>query len=151
MKTTILRKNMPVESVIAQKQEAHSIKQLERLLEQPQAQLVAANGEAIRIPEPIYQVLRQVVHAMALGQAISIVPDEQEMTTQEAADLLNVSRPYLIKLLKQGEIPYTKVGTHRRVRFQDVMEYKQQRDTKRSQLLDELIQLSEEAGFYENE
>ncbi len=142
---------MPVESVIAQKQEAHSIKQLERLLEQPQAQLVAANGEAIRIPEPIYQVLRQVVHAMALGQAISIVPDEQEMTTQEAADLLNVSRPYLIKLLKQGEIPYTKVGTHRRVRFQDVMEYKQQRDTKRSQLLDELIQLSEEAGFYENE
>ncbi|MBW4651088.1 MAG: helix-turn-helix domain-containing protein [Kastovskya adunca ATA6-11-RM4] len=147
----MLRKNMPVESVIAQKQEAHSIKQLERLLEQPQAQLVAANGEAIRIPEPIYQVLRQVVHAMALGQAISIVPDEQEMTTQEAADLLNVSRPYLIKLLKQGEIPYTKVGTHRRVRFQDVMEYKQQRDTKRSQLLDELIQLSEEAGFYENE
>jgi excisionase family DNA binding protein len=111
---------------------------------------VGANGEQIHIPDSVYQVLRQVVHAMARGQAISIVPHEREMTTQEAADLLNVSRPFLIKLLEEGEIPYIKVGTHRRVRSQDLMSYKEQRDNKRAQLLDSLIQMSEDAGFYED-
>lgn len=142
---------MPLESIMAQKQEADSIRQLEHILslQGSQAKLVGANGEAIPIPESVYQVLRQVVHAMALGQAISIAPQEQEMTTQQAADFLNVSRPYLIKLLEQGEIPYIKVGTHRRVRSEDLMTYKQQRDTKRSNLLDDLIQESQDMGFYE--
>lgn len=142
---------MPLESIMAQKQEADSIRQLENILslQGSQAKLIGANGKAITIPESVYQVLRQVVHAMALGQAISIAPQEQEMTTQQAADILNVSRPYLIKLLEQGEIPYIKVGTHRRVRSQDLMTYKQQRDTKRSNLLDDLIQESQDMGFYE--
>lgn len=142
---------MPLESVMAQKQEADSIRQLEHILslQGSQAKLVGANGEAITIPESVYQVLRQVVHAMALGQAISIAPQEQEMTTQQAANILNVSRPYLIKLLEQEEIPYIKVGSHRRVRYQDLITYKQQRDTKRSNLLDELIQESQDMGFYE--
>lgn len=142
---------MPLESIMAQKQEADSIRQLEHILslQGSQAQLVSADGKAITIPESVYQVLRQVVHAMALGQAISIAPQEQEMTTQQAADILNVSRPYLIKLLEQGEIPCIKVGTHRRIRHQDLISYKQQRDTKRSNLLDELIQESQDMGFYE--
>ena len=142
---------MPLESVMAQKQEADSIRQLEHILslQDSQAKLVGANGKVITIPESVYQVLRQVVHAMALGQAISIAPQEQEMTTQQAADILNVSRPYLIKLLEQGEIPCIKVGTHRRIRHQDLISYKQQRDTKRSNLLDELIQESQDMGFYE--
>lgn len=142
---------MPLESIMAQKQEADSIRQLEHILslQGSQAKLVGANGEAITIPESVYQVLRQVVHAMALGQAISIAPQEQEMTTQQAADILNVSRPYLIKLLEQGEIPCIKVGTHRRIRYQDLISYKQQRDTKRSNLLDDLIQESQDMGFYE--
>jgi len=136
---------------MAQKQEADSIRQLEHILslQDSPAKLVGADGKAITIPESVYQVLRQVVHAMALGQAISIAPQEQEMTTQQAADILNVSRPYLIKLLEQGEIPYIKVGTHRRIRHQDLISYKQQRDTKRSNLLDELIQESQDMGFYE--
>lgn len=136
---------------MAQKQEADSIRQLEHILslQDSQAKLVGANGKVITIPESVYEVLRQVVHAMALGQAISIAPQEQEMTTQQAADILNVSRPYLIKLLEQGEIPCIKVGTHRRIRHQDLISYKQQRDTKRSNLLDELIQESQDMGFYE--
>lgn len=142
---------IPLESIMAQKQEADSIRQLEHILslQDSPAKLVGADGKAITIPESVYQVLRQVVHAMALGQAISIAPQEQEMTTQQAADILNVSRPYLIKLLEQGEIPYIKVGTHRRIRHQDLISYKQQRDTKRSNLLDELIQESQDMGFYE--
>jgi excisionase family DNA binding protein len=143
--------NMPVESFVPQQKEAGSIRQLAQILslEVSQAKLVTANGEQIHIPDSVYQVLRQVVHAMAKGQAISIVPQEQELTTQQAADILNVSRPFLIKLLEQGEIPHIMVGTHRRIRFQDVMIYKQQRDTKRTKLLDELIQESQDMGFYE--
>lgn len=153
MKTIIPGQNLPVESVMAQEQEQSSIKHLESILqlEGSQAKLVGANDEEIIIPESVYYVLRQVVHAMASGKAISIVPQEQELTTQQAADLLNVSRPYIIKLLEQGEIPHITVGTHRRVRFEDLMTYKQQRDAKRSQLLQEMIDISEEAGLYDYE
>lgn len=142
---------MPLESVIAQEQEADSIRKLEHILslQGSSAKLVGANGEGITIPESVYQVLRKVVHAMALGQAISIAPQEHEMTTQQAADILNVSRPYLIKLLEQGEVPYIKVGSHRRVRHEDLISYKQQRDAKRSNYLDELIQESQDMGLYE--
>ncbi|MCC5646443.1 helix-turn-helix domain-containing protein [Nostoc sp. CHAB 5824] len=142
---------MSLDSVISPQLEAQSIKELERILSVKdfQAKLVGANGEKINIPEPIYQVLLQVVHAMASGKAISIIPQQQELTTQQAAEFLNVSRPYLIKLLEQGEIPHIKVGSHRRVRFDDLMNYKQQRDVKRDQLLSELTQMSQEAGFYE--
>ncbi|MDZ8222801.1 MULTISPECIES: helix-turn-helix domain-containing protein [unclassified Nostoc] len=147
----ISRQNLPTESVIAQEKETQSIKQIERLLklEGSHPKLVGTNGEEIVIPDSVYQVLRQVVHAMALGQAISIVPQEQELTTQQAAEFLNVSRPYLIKLLEQGEIPYATVGTHRRVRFRDLRKYKEQRDAKRHQLLQELVDMSEETGLYE--
>ncbi|WP_375515465.1 helix-turn-helix domain-containing protein [uncultured Nostoc sp.] len=140
------------ESVISPQLEAQSI-ELERILsvKGSQAKLVGANGEKITIPEPIYQVLLQVVHAMASGQAISIVPQEQELTTQQAAEYLNVSRPYLIKLLEQGDIHYIKVGSHRRVRFDDLMKYKQHRDTKRREGLKELTQFLQDEGFYDEE
>ncbi|MEH2324341.1 MAG: helix-turn-helix domain-containing protein [Nostoc sp.] len=147
----MLKQNMSLDSVISPQLEAQSIKELERILSVKdfQAKLVGANGEKINIPEPIYQVLVQVVHAMASGKAISIIPQQQELTTQQAAEFINVSRPYLIKLLEQGEIPHIKVGSHRRVRFDDLMNYKHQRDVKRDQLLTELTQMSQEAGFYE--
>lgn len=143
--------NTPLESVTAQEKEAASIKQLKNILELEgsQAKLVGANGEAISIPESVYRVLRQVVQAMALGKAISIVTQEEELTTQQAADFLNVSRPYLIKLLEQGDISYILVGKHRRVRFEDLKKYKEQRNSKRSQLLQQLIEISEEAGLYD--
>lgn len=140
------------ESVISPQLEAQSI-ELERILsvKGSQAKLVGANGEKIAIPEPIYQVLLQVVHAMASGKAISIIPQQQELTTQQAAELLNVSRPYLIKLLEQGEIPHIKVGSHRRVRFDDLIKYKEHRDTKRQEGLKELTQFLQDEGFYDDE
>ncbi|MDJ0618275.1 MAG: helix-turn-helix domain-containing protein [Calothrix sp. MO_192.B10] len=149
----MLKHSLPMESVISPHQETESIKELERILRQEPSpgKLVTSKGEEIAIPKSVYQALLQVVHAMALGKAISIVTQEEEMTTQQAADFLNVSRPYLIKLLEQGEIPYIKVGSHRRVNFQDLMKYKEQRDMKRSQLLQQLIEISEEAGLYDDE
>lgn len=150
--TIMLGQNLP-ESVIAQDQEASSIKQIERILqlEGSQPKLVGANGEEITIPDSVYRVLRQVVHAMASGKVISIVIQEQELTTQQAAEMLNISRPYLIKLLEQGEIPYIMVGTHRRVRFEDLMKYKQQRDNKRRQGLKELTEFLQDEGFYDED
>jgi excisionase family DNA binding protein len=130
-----------------------SIKYLENLLKaQPSPpKLVAADGQEIIIPDSVYKILLQAVHAMALGKAISIVPQEQKLTTQEAADLLKVSRPYLIKLLEQGEIPYITVGKHRRVRFDDLIKYKEERDTKRREGIKQFTQFLEAEGFYDDE
>ncbi|MEH2269687.1 MAG: helix-turn-helix domain-containing protein [Nostoc sp.] len=147
----MLRQNMSLDSVISPQLEAQSIKELERILsvQGSQAKLVGANGEQIIIPDSIYQVLLQIVHAMASGKAISIIPQKQELTTQQASELLNVSRPYLIKLLEQGDIHYIKVGSHRRVRFDDLMKYKQQRDIKRREGLKELTLFLQDEGFYD--
>jgi excisionase family DNA binding protein len=151
--TIILGNSASVESVVAQEKEAQTFKELERILqiEGSKVKLLGANGEQIDIPESLHQVLHHVVQAFVKGRIISIIPENCEMTTQQAADFLNVSRPYLIKLLEQGEIPHIKVGTHRRVPFQDLMKYKEQRDSKRRQALQELIEMSEEAGLYEDE
>jgi excisionase family DNA binding protein len=150
---TLTQNNMSLNSVISPQGEAQSIKELERILSVKdfQAKLLGANGEKIHIPEPIYQVLLQVVHAMASGKAISIIPQQQELTTQQAAEYLNVSRPYLIKLLEQGDINYIKVGSHRRVCFDDLMKYKQHRNTKRQEGLKEFTQFLQDEGFYDEE
>ena len=84
---------------------------------------------------------------MSKGNAISLIPHHQEISTQEAAKLLNVSRPFLVGLLENGEIPFRKVGAHRRVKLTDVLEYKDQSDAKRLQALNELTALSQEEGM----
>jgi excisionase family DNA binding protein len=76
---------------------------------------------------------------------------DKELTTQQAADILQMSRPYLIKLLEHNEIPFIKTGTHRRIRLNDLMEYKKRREAERAQGLTELTQLSQEYGLYEEE
>lgn len=117
----------------------------------PMAQLVAPDGETIELPDSVYAVLTQVVQAMAQGLAVAVMPLHLELTTQEAADLLNVSRQYLVQLLDQGAIPYTKVGTHRRIRFGDLRAYKEIRDRQRRAGLDRLAQLSQELGMYDED
>lgn len=149
----MLKEHRASVQITAQKHETLSIKRLERILdaENSQPRLVASTGEEILLPESVYNALRQVIHAMASGQAIIIVPHDREMTTQEAADFLNVSRPYLIKLLEQEEIPYIKVGSHRRVRSQDIMAYKKQRDAQRRKHLNELTAFLQDEGFYDED
>lgn len=111
--------------------------------------LVGPQGEEIALPDSVYRLLRQVVHELAQGKAVTVVPVHQELTTQEAADILNVSRPYLVKLLEEGQIPFVKTGTHRRVRLSDLMAYKRRRDAERERALDYLTQLNQEMGLYE--
>lgn len=135
--------------VAADASERDTLGEVERLIAGEQApKLVGAEGRAIELPGTVVALLRQLVHDLAQDRAVSVVATGKELTTQEAADILNVSRPYLIKLLEQGEIPFAMVGTHRRILVSDLLAYKRRRDAARRQALVELTQLSQEWGLY---
>jgi excisionase family DNA binding protein len=107
--------------------------------------------KSIKIPSLAYELLIEILSQMSQGNAVTLVPVHAELTTQQAANFLNVSRPYLIKLLDSEEIPHRKVGKHRRILAQDLYSYKADVDAKRSQSLDELTALSEELDLYDDE
>ncbi len=107
-----------------------------------------AGHDALVVPREAAVLLAQVLGYLANGEGVNVMPDSAELTTQQAAEFLNVSRPYLIKLLESEQIPFRRVGTHRRIRFRDLRLYKSQDDLKRRQAADELTQLSQELGLY---
>ena len=111
--------------------------------------LIDPEGEQFIIQEHIYERLRSMLELLSQGDAFQLVPLQKDLTSQQAADLLNVSRPFLIKLLDSGEIPFTKTGTHRRVRVKDIMAYKVRRKAEVREALDELTALGEELGEYD--
>ncbi len=111
-----------------------------------QLSLRGSNGESddLVLPGHVLQILLDVLAEMSKGNAISLIPHHQEVSTQEAANLLNVSRPFLVGLLEKGEIPFRKVGAHRRVLLNDVLAYRDRTAQLREQALDELAALSQE-------
>jgi excisionase family DNA binding protein len=133
-------------------QEIEQAKQSSRTLskyanaERVQLSLRGSNGEAddLILPGHVLQLLLDVLAEIAKGNAISLLPMNQEISTQEAATLLNVSRPFLVGLLEKHEIPFRKVGAHRRVLLQDVLEYKERVDQRRTDALDQLAALSQQ-------
>lgn len=98
----------------------------------------------ITFPFSAMKLLLQILTQMAEGNAVTLIPIHAELTTQEAANLLNVSRPFLIKLLEKGEIPFHKIGTHRRIRFIDLLHFKTQADESSQKALDELVKQAQE-------
>jgi excisionase family DNA binding protein len=103
------------------------------------------NGEvAVELPPAISRMVMELLMLIGKGEAVTLVPIGAELTTQQAADMLNMSRPFLIKLLAEKQIPYHTVGTHRRIRAEDVFRYKHKRDQKRAKALDELAKLGQE-------
>ena len=100
------------------------------------------------LPPEVFEVLRSVVDAMAQGQAV-IAPVHQRLTTQEAAELLGVSRPTVVKLLESGEIPFELPGRYRRVRLADVLAYRERASAERRGALDRMVEIADEADMYE--
>jgi excisionase family DNA binding protein len=141
------------EPIFAPNSDATIMKQLDEELAQNQgvAKLVTPQGSEIRLPHSILKVLMEVVHEMARGNAVRVMPIHAELTTQQAAELLNVSRPFLVSLLEQGEIKYRKVGTHRRILLEDLLVYKDRRDRERLSALDELAKEDQRLGLYKEE
>lgn len=138
--------------IAASDEERPTLEQIEALLRQSasgRTRLVAPDGKQVDLPESLLRALQQMVAFLARDRIVTLIPLSKELTTQQAANLLNVSRPYLIKLLNEKAIPYTMVGTHRRIRYRDLMEYKQRADAEQEQALEDLTRLSEALGLYD--
>ena len=105
--------------------------------------------DKIRVPLEALKLLAKTLEATSKGKLVSIVPVATEMTTQAAADLIGCSRPHLVKLLEEGQIPYTKIGRHRRVKFEDVMAYKNRMKAEQEKLIIEIMNADEESGLYD--
>lgn len=106
--------------------------------------LIGPDGSHLELPHSVFEALAFVVRGMAAGQTMTLVPSGKQLTTQQAADMLHMSRPHLIKLLDRGAIPFERVGTHRRLSVDDVLNYKAERAREREEQLDELSRLSQE-------
>ncbi|MEE3623272.1 helix-turn-helix domain-containing protein [Nitrospirillum sp. BR 11752] len=102
------------------------------------------DGQALPLPRALRELITHLLVEISQGNAVTVIPVHAEMTTQEAADFLNVSRPHLVKLLETGHLPHHKVGTHRRVRFADLKAFKQRQAEARSKALDELVAQAQE-------
>ncbi len=129
------------ESLLAQESSRRLAKFLVRTRTTPFRVRVERENESeeeVGIPASAFRLLNEILTQMAQGNAITLIPVHAELTTQQAADLLNVSRPFLVEQLEKNVIPYRKVGTHRRILFKDLMDYKQQMDQNRLKALDDL-------------
>lgn len=99
------------------------------------------------LPTSALRLLVDILGELAIGNAVKVVPVHAELTSQEAADLLNVSRPHLVKMLEEGAIPFTKTGRHRRIRFSDLMAFKQRRAEESQRAMEALAQQAQELGM----
>jgi excisionase family DNA binding protein len=138
----------PISIPISQQEQ---VKDLQKLMRRDgKASLVGKGGEpALELPDAVYSLLLQILQDMQEGKAISIVPFMQDLTTQEAANFLGVSRPFFVKLLENGKLHYHMTGTHRRVYLKDLMDYRQRRDQDRIEAIDRIAQVEEDAGLYD--
>jgi excisionase family DNA binding protein len=104
-------------------------------------------SQPITVPSAAFRLLLTILSEMANGNAVRVIPHHAELTTGEAAELLNVSRPYVVRLLDEGQIPFYRVGTHRRVLFKDVVAYREQHYRARSAVLDQMAAIDQELGL----
>lgn len=126
-------------------------------LDRPQARRIAlveekadgSDNARLEVPPATLRLLSQILALMARQQTFVLYPESSELTTKQAADVLGVSRPFLIRVLEAGDIPYRKVGRHRRVLMKDVLAYKQTTHIKSQAAMDELVKISEEMGGYD--
>jgi excisionase family DNA binding protein len=127
--------------------EKGNLQDIGRLLRRGRARLTGSKGENFTIPEPLYSLLKDAVRNLTQGRSVVLIPEEKQLTTQQAGELLGVSRPYLIRLLDAGEMPFTLVGRHRRIKMTDVINYSK-RKSDRKAALDKMARDAHGAGLY---
>jgi excisionase family DNA binding protein len=141
-------------SKIDQKVAAESYNILSGVLDQIDAEQteieIEEADEKIKVPMSALKLFTQVLKGMSQGKIISIVPIEAELTTQAAAEMIGCSRPHLVKLLEEGQIPFTKIGKHRRIRLEDVINYKEEMKERQKQYLTDMMNADEETGLYDS-
>ncbi len=140
------------EETIPPPENAEVLALVESALESDHAKLYVstADGSQVELPPVLCEIVTKIVSSMRRGNAITLAPHAMRLTTQEAADLLGISRPTLIKLLESGKIPYETPNRHRRIRLLDLLSYQQARHEEREQALRALAQEAQEFGSYDD-
>jgi excisionase family DNA binding protein len=131
----------------AEQQQVAKVYQM--LIKTGTACLVGSGNAKLQLPPSVYKILVQILQNMQEGKPVAIVPFMEELSTQAAADLLGISRQFLVKELEAKKIPFHRAGSHRRVYLKDVLEYKNQREVARAESIGRMARMSEEAGIYD--
>ena len=144
-----LDRTMVQVAIKIQPNDAEELRGVSQILRRGSPTLVGAKGEHATLPAPLYDLLKDIVGNLERGRSLVLMLEEQQLTTQRAAELLGMSRPYLIQLLDAGEMPYHLIGKHRRIALRDVLAYANRRDGRRA-ALDKMARDAFEAGLYDN-
>jgi excisionase family DNA binding protein len=145
-----IRRPSKLDQKIASESYAALASVIEQLNDEQAEIEIEETSEKIKIPLSALKLLGEILKAMGQGKLISIVPFSAEVTTQAAAEILGCSRPHLVKLLEDGKIAFTKVGKHRRVKFDDIMSYRKQMKEQQKQHIIDIMNLDEETGLYDS-
>jgi len=137
------------EAVFPDKDDPEMFRRLEQMLRKHPARLIGPEGQIMEIPAKMYTTMVQFAHLLAMNKVVLVTPMNKDLTTQEAAIHLGVSRPTLVKLLDEGKIPYTRPGKHRRIQLADLNAYREAMYADQDRLLDDLTRMSEETGGYD--
>jgi excisionase family DNA binding protein len=141
------------EPIVAGEGERGALDAIERALrpaaDHQRAEIVGPDGTRTELPESLYAVLVRAAQELRRGRGVSILPVGLDLTTQQAADLVDVSRPFLIRLLEVGQIPYHRVGTHRRIRLDDLLAYRRRRSEERREMLAGMAAEAQDLGIYD--
>jgi excisionase family DNA binding protein len=139
--------------ILADEDERERIEEVERVLglevSARAARLIGPDGVETELPEALYAVLVRAAHVLAAGQGVSVLPMEALLTTQQAANLLDISRPSLIKLLDDGQLPFHRIRSHRRIRLSDLIEFRQRRDAAAETAMRRMVHRAQEIGIYD--
>jgi len=137
------------EPITVSETEEEQMAEIRRLVETGVARLVGPDGRHVELPHSVQELLLKILKNLQAGRAVSVLAEHQEVTTQRAANLLGVSRPFLVRLLEEGHIPFHMVGSHRRIYLRDLLTYKYRRDSARHEAIDRLAKADLEAGTYD--
>lgn len=129
--------------------ETAQLRELRQLVKQGPVNVVGAKGRKVQLPRPVVGLLDEILKNLQAGKAVSIVPEHQELTTQRAANLLGVSRPFMVRLLEEDKLPFHMVGSHRRVYLKDVLSFKAKRDKERHASIVRMARMEKKAGTYD--